>query len=46
MKNIAAPLSRSRCPVKLICCFAFGSALSACFLHKSIEINLYFFKCI
>ena len=36
MKSIVKPSSRSRFPVKLICCIAFGSALSGCFLLKSV----------
>ena len=40
MKNNIAPSSQSRFPVKLICCIAFGSALSACCLRKSIAIIL------
>ena len=35
MKNIVAPSARSRFPVKLICCIAFGSASSYCYLLKS-----------
>ena len=35
MKNIVAPSARSRFPVKLICCIAFGSASSYCCLLKS-----------
>ena len=42
MKNIVTPSIRSRYPVKLICCIAFGSRLSACYLLKSIAINLLF----
>ena len=40
MKNIVALFYRSRFPVKLICCIAFGSKSSACCLLKSIAINL------
>ena len=40
MKNIVAPSARSRFPAKLICCIAFGSALSAYCLLKSIAIIL------
>ena len=36
MQNIIASSSRSRFPVKLICCIALGSASSACCLLKSI----------
>ena len=45
MKNIVVFvfLSLSKFLVKLICCIAFGSASSACFLLKSIAINLLFF---
>ena len=32
MKNIVAPSSRTRLPVKLICCIAFGLTSSACCL--------------
>ena len=39
MKNIVAPLSQPRFPVKLICCIAFGSASNACCLLKSIAVN-------
>ena len=37
--NVVFP-SRSRFPLKLICCIVFGSASSACFLLKSITIRL------
>ena len=40
MKSICVSPSRSRFPVKLICSIAFGSASSACYLLKSIEISL------
>ena len=40
MKNIVAPAGQSRFTLKLICCFAFGSASSACCLLKSIAIIL------
>ena len=40
MKNIVAPSARSRFPAKLIFCFAYGSASSACCLLKSIAIIL------
>ena len=40
IKNIIAPLSRYRFPVKLICCIAFGSAPSASCLLKPIAIIL------
>ena len=40
MKNIIAPLSRSRFPVKLIYCIAFGLGSSACCVLKSIAIIL------
>ena len=40
MKNIVAFSSRSRFPVKLICCIAFGSTSSAYYLLKSIAIIL------
>ena len=36
LKNYnVAPVGRSRFPVKLICCIAFVSASSACYLLKS-----------
>ena len=34
--------SEDRFPVKLICCIAYGSALSACCLLKSIAIILWY----
>ena len=40
MKNIVAFSSRSRFPVKLNCCIAFGSTSSAYYLLKSIAIIL------
>ena len=40
MKNIVAPSARSRFPLKLICCIAFGSASNACYLLKCIAIIL------
>ena len=40
MKNIVKPFAQSRCPVKLICSIAFGSASSFCCLLKSVAINL------
>ena len=39
MKNIAAPLSSSSLPIKLIYCFKSGFSNSVCLL-KSIAINL------
>ena len=45
MKSIAVFPAWSRFPVKLICCVAFGSAISACFLLKSTTNNLYNFLC-
>ena len=35
MENIVEPSARSRLPVKLICCIAFGSASSYCCSLKS-----------
>ena len=40
LKNIVAPPSWARFPVKLICCLAFGSASHAYCLLKSIAIIL------
>ena len=40
MKNIVVPSARSRFPVKLICCTAFGSTSSAGCLLKSICYHL------
>ena len=40
MKKNVAPVGRSRFPVKLICCIAFGSASGACYLLKSIATIL------
>ena len=40
MKNIVAPAARFKFPVKLIFCFAFGSASSACDVLKSIATIL------
>ena len=40
MKNIVPPSIRSRYLVKLICCIAFESTSSACYLLKSITIKL------
>ena len=40
MKSIVAPSTRSRFPVKLICCIASGSASSASYLLKSVAIIL------
>ena len=39
-KSICALPAQSRFSVKLTCCFAFGSASSFCWLHKSIAISL------
>ena len=39
-KNIVAPATRSKFPVKVICCTTFGSASSAYCLIKSIAIIL------
>ena len=38
MKNIYVLSDRSRFPTKLICCTAFGSAFSFCFLLKPVTI--------
>ena len=38
--NFVATSTRSRFPVKLICCISFGSTSSACYLFKSIAISL------
>ena len=40
MKKIFVSPERSRFPVKLICCIAFGSASSTFCLLKSIAISL------
>ena len=40
MKSIAVCPARSRFAVKLICCIAFASASSACYLLESIAIIL------
>ena len=40
MKNIVLFPSRSKFPVKIICCIAFESVSSACCLIQSIAINL------
>ena len=40
MKKIVLFSARSRFPVRLICCAAFGSASNACYLLKSIAIIL------
>ena len=40
MKNIVPFSARSRFPINLICCIAFGSASSACWLLKSVAIIL------
>ena len=41
MENVFAFLCQARFPVvKLICCIAFGSASSACYLLKTISIIL------
>ena len=40
MNNIIAPSTRSRFPVKLICCMAVGTASGARYLLKSITIIL------
>ena len=40
MKNIVAPVAGSKFPVRLICCIAFESASSACYLLKSTAILL------
>ena len=42
MKNIIVFLSRFRLPLKLICWFAFGSALSSCCLLKHIAIVVWY----
>ena len=39
-ENITLLLLPSRFPVRLICCIAFRSASSACYLFKSIGIIL------
>ena len=44
MKQIVAPSSRYRFPVKLICYIAFGSASAACCSIKSIAIILQYFQ--
>ena len=41
IKNIVAPSSRIRFPVKLIYCIAFGSVSSACRLLKSTAIMFF-----
>ena len=38
--TIHPPSTLFRFPVKLFCCIAFGSTLSACYLLKSIVINV------
>ena len=43
MKKIVAPPDKFRFPVKLICCIAFNSASSACYLLKSVAIILCYF---
>ena len=40
MKKIFVTPGQSRFPVKLACCFAFGSTSSVCYLLKSISIIL------
>ena len=40
LKNIVVFPTCSRFPVKLICCIAFISASSVCYIVKSIVINL------
>ena len=40
MKKLNAASALSRCPLKLICCIAIGSASGFCCLLKSIAINL------
>ena len=43
MKSIAVFPARLRFAVKLTCCIAFGSVLSACCLLKSIYLFIYLF---
>ena len=48
MKNniVSSFPSRAKCPVKLICCIALGSASSACFNKNVVLLFIIFFKII
>ena len=44
MKNMIVSSARSRFPIKLICCIAFGSTSNACCLLESIADLMIIFE--